>query len=341
MRMLAWAATLWLVGTLVWTGYYLAGSGEVPNPPGPWDVPLVLARALVIVAIVTGMRSLISFRVALLDVSVVCAATLALSSIFLAQGFENASPGAWATLNRPLLSIVTLMLLASAALGSWQGLPLSMVLMGLGEVGLTVGSLIYSFQALEGAFDDNRWADLGWAAGAALSILAASSIILGVDRPVRTRRRAAIPQEPAGSRALLLVSLAALVLTLAVACYGLFADATGVALAGVLAAVWIGAAMALRARRSLAGVEAAYERLDHALAEVERHSDALATSNEELGRANIQMRAMHLALSDVLNLADERSDGRLRELIETTGGELAGMLEDELRQTPPRGEDSI
>src|SRR5262245_41527239 len=167
MRMLAWAATLWLVGSLVWTAYYVVG-GNVPDPPGSWDVPLVLARLLVIAAIVTGMRSLISFRVALLDVSVVCAATLALSSIFVAQGLEDASAAALATLNRPLLSIVTLMLLASAALGSWQGLPLSMVLMGLGEVGLTIGSLIYSFQALESAFDDNRWADIGWAAGAAL-----------------------------------------------------------------------------------------------------------------------------------------------------------------------------
>lgn len=112
-----------------------------------------------IAAIVVAMRSLISLRVAILDVWAICAATFALGAAFVWRGLEDgASAGSLITLNRPLLSIITLVLLASAALGSWQGLPLSIVLIGLGEVGLTIGSLIYSFQAIGGAYVDDRWA---------------------------------------------------------------------------------------------------------------------------------------------------------------------------------------
>ena len=93
-----------------------------------------------------------------------------------------------------------------------------------------------------------------------------------------------------------------------------------VALVGVITSVWIGAATTFPARRSLDGVETAYERLDQALAEAERRRDHLTATNEELPRANVQIRTLHVAFSDLLNLADERTDGRMRELIEDAGG---------------------
>lgn len=333
-HVLAWAATLWLVGSLVWYAYYFAGGSVVPEPPGTWDVFLVLARLLVIAAIVDAMRTLISFRMAALDASVISTATVALGAASAFHGLEGGvSVSSLFTLNRPLLGIVTLMLIVSAALGSWQGLPLSIVLMGLGEVALTIGSLIYSYQAIQDEFVDDRWAGLAWAGGAALSIIAASVIITGVDRSVQIARRSRIPRHPAGSRIVLLVTLGGLLMTLSTASYGLLAGSPALVVIGVVTGVWIGVAMALRARDSIRTAEDAYGRLDRALADSERARGQLAAANEELARVNLDLRTMHVAMSDVLNLADERTDGRMRELIEATGGELAALLEEELDRT--------
>jgi hypothetical protein len=334
LRLLAWAATLWLVGSLVWYVYYFAGGSQVPEPPGTWDIFLVLARLLVIAAIVDAMRSLMSIRMAALDASVICAATVALGAAFIARGLEGGvSTSALFTLNRPLLGIVTLMLIVSAALGSWQGLPLSIVLMALGEVALTIGSLIYSYQAIQDEFVDDRWAGLAWSGGAALSIVAASVIIARVDRPVRVAMRSRIPHHPAGSRSVLLVALSGLLLTLGSALYGLVAEKPAVVLVGVVTGAWIGAAMAFRARSSIRTAETAYDRLDEAHRDSERSRDELSIANQELGRTNVDLRTLHVAMADLLNLADERTHGRMRELIEDTGGELADMLERELRRT--------
>jgi hypothetical protein len=330
---LAWAATLWLIGSLVWYGYYFAAGSEIPDPPGTFDIFFVLARLLVIAAIVDAMRSLISFRIAALDASVICAASLALGAAFVWRGLEESvSAASLVTLNRPLLGIITLMLLVSAALGSWEGLPLSIFLMGLGEVALTIGSLIYSFQAIQGEFVDDRWAGLGWAGGAALSILAASVIITGVDRPVRLVAQSQIPKHPGGSRPVLLISLGGLLVTLGVACYGLLVGSGALIVIGLLASVGIGAAMALRARDSIRTAEDAYSRLDRALSESEQTRDELASANEDLARVNMELRVMHTAFADLLNLADERSSGRMRELIEDTGDELAELLEEKMQE---------
>jgi len=330
---LAWAATFWMIGSIAWYGYYFAGGSTIPEPPGPWDVPLLVARLLVIAAIVVAMRSLISFRIAILDVWALCAATFALGAAFVWRGLEDGvSAGSLITLNRPILGIVTLVLLISAALGSWQGLPLSVILVGLGEVGLTIGSLIYSFQAIGGAYVDDRWAGLAWAVGAGLATLAASTIILGVDRRVFVVGRTHIPKHPAGSRAVLLIDVGALVLTVGVAFYGLHEDSRVLTLIGLFASVSTGIAMALRARDSIQSAESAYGRLDRTLADTERARDELADANQDLARANAQIQAVHIAYADLLNLTDERTSGRVRELIEDTGEDLAELLEGEMER---------
>jgi hypothetical protein len=329
---LAWAATFWLIGSLVWYFYYFAGGSTIPEPPGLWDGPLLIARLLVIAAVVVAMRSLISFRLAILDVWALCAATFAIGAAFVWRGLEDGvSAGSLVTLNRPLLGIVTLVLLTSAALGSWEGLPLSVVLVGFGEVGLTIGSLIYSFQAIGSGYVDDRWAGLAWAAGAGLATLAASTIILGVDRRVFAGRPH-IPKHPAGSRAALLADVGALVLTIGVAFYGLHEDSRVLTLIGLAASASIGTAMALRARNSIQSAESAYGRLDRALADTERARDELADANQDLARANAQIQAVHVAYADLLNLTDDRTSGRMRELIEDTGEDLAGFLEAEMER---------
>jgi hypothetical protein len=330
---LSLAASLWLSGTLVWYGYYFAGGRVIPEPPGPWDAFFVPALLLVIAAIVVALRSLISFRLAALDACVLIAAGVTMAAPFVRHSIERGvSAESLFTLNRPLLSIVTLMLLVSALLGSWEGLPRSIALVGLGEIPLTIGNLIYGYAAVQGMYTQNKWANLGWALGGAIFTLGALVVILGLDRPVRLPLRRRIPNHPAGSRAVLLLTLAALALTLGVAGYGLTVDARGLALVGLIASVMIGVAMALRARAAIRSAENAYSRLDGALADAERARDDLADANEDLARANAQIQAVHVAYADLLNLTDEQTHGRVRELIEDTGGGLAEFLEEEMER---------
>jgi len=331
--LLALAATLWLSGTVVWYVYYFAGGRVIPEPPGVWDAFFVPALLLVIAAIVVALRSLISFRLAALDACVLIAAGVTMATPFVRHSLERGvSAESVFTLNRPLLSIVTLMLLVSAALGSWEGLPRSMALVGLGEIPLTIGNLIYGYAAVQGQYTQNKWANLGWALGGAIFTLGALVVILGLDRPVRLRGGRDIPNHPAGSRPVLLLSLAALALTLTVAGYGLRVDARGLVLVGLIASVTIGAAMALRARAAIRSAENAYSRLDGALADAERARDELADANQDLAGANAQIQAVHIAYADLLNLTDEQTHGRVRELIQDTGGGLAELLEEEMER---------
>ena len=333
---LGWAATFWLVGSVVWYGYYVAGGNTVPSPPGTWDVFFVIARVLVIVAILDTMRSVISFRIAALDAAVISAAAFALGTAFVWRGMAHgATTASLVTLNRPLLGIVTLALIASAAVGSAAGLRKSLALMALGEVAITIGSLVYSFEAIDGAYVDDRWANLGWAGGAALSTLAAFVLILGVDRPLAFVRRR-IPDHVPAARSIVLLALAGFVLCIAVSTYGAVEQSGLLIATGLISSAVIGVAMALRARDSIRTAEGAYERLDRELAGSERLRDELAVANRGLVRANLEMQTVQVAMADLLNLADERAGGRIRELVEDTGGELAELLEQELDRTRDR-----
>jgi hypothetical protein len=161
-------------------------------------------------------------------------------------------------------------------------------------------------------------------------ILAASAIITGVDRPIKVAARSRVPRHPTGSQSVLLASLGGLVLTLGVARYGLLQGRRALVVIGLLASVGIGAAMALRARDSIRTAEDAYSRLDRALSGSERAREEFAAANQDLALANLELRVMHTALADLPNLADERSGGRMRELIEDAGDELAELLEEGL-----------
>jgi hypothetical protein len=221
------------------------------------------------------------------------------------------------------------MLICSAALRSWEGLPLAMAMLALAEAALTVGNLIYAFEAVQNKYVDARWASLAWYAGAIIALLGASTLILGIDQPVRFARTSRIPDHAAGSPHALLISLAALLLSCGVAGYGLSVGSHGLVVAGLAACTAIAAAMAFRATESIRTAENAYQRLDRALGETERAKD-------DLVRANAEIRTIQIAFADLLNLADERTDGRIRELIEDAGDDLAQLLEEEIIQTRRR-----
>lgn len=322
--LLAIAATSWLIGSAIWEGFYIAGGEKVPHAPGVWDAFFVGAQLLVIAALVIAMRSLISFRMASLDALIVTAAGVALAAPFVRHGLENGvNISSVFTLNRPILSIVIFMLVASAAFRSWEGVPLSMALLGLAEAVLTVGNLIYAFEAVQNRYVDERWATLAWGGGAVIALLASSTLVLRIDRPVRFPNSTRIPNHAVGASRVLLGSLAGLLLSCGVAGYGLTISSRGLTVAGLGACLAIGIAMAFRATDSIRTAESAYLTLDRALADTERARD-------ELARANVEIQAMQIAFADLLNLTDERTEGRIRELIEDTGQELADLLEDDI-----------
>ena len=327
----AWAATLWLAGSLVWYAFFLADGSVVPTPPGVWDFFFAGAQLCLIMAVVVSMRSFALARIAAADTAVIASAGVALGAAFISRGLEgHVSAATITTLNRPLLGIVTLMLIAAAALASWDGIPSSLVLLGLGEVGLIVGDLVYSYAAVQGHYDNDRWANLGWSAGAAGAMLAASTIILGIDRPASAARPT--PCSRPSSRFTRGPSRES------------HRD-HGDARRRDLRADWRPSECCPhrdrgqpdnRDRDGLPGTgllrtaEHAAELLDSAVLESERARDELHSVNAQLRKANTDQLVAQLAVAEAFNLIDERTQGRLRAVVEEAGGDLAALVEESL-----------
>jgi len=325
--LLAAAASLWLVGSVVWYGYYVAGGQRIPVPPGPWDPVLVAGYCLALGGIVVAVRGAISFRHVALDSIVIVAAALAVGAALVGHGLEDGVTAAsLTTLARPVFGLVALTLIATAALEARDGVPLSIALVGGGQVFLTLGSLVYSYAAVQTRYVDDRWTDLLWAVGAVVSLLAGAVVILGIDRPVKVSLRARLPGEAPGVRTVLFGALGTLAVTIGVALYGYAAHQEATLVAGLVASFAIGAAMALRAASLIRELERAYARLDRAQLAEEQANDRLAQANEELARVNVELRCAHTAFGDLLALADERTDGGMRALIEDVGDDLARLL---------------
>ncbi len=161
-------------------------------------------------------------------------------------------------------------------------------------------------------------------------MLAAATIILGIDRPLQLPARHRVPGHPVGSRAALLVTLVAIVMTLGVATYALLSDRRNVALIAVAASVAIAVAMATRARDTLRTAEHSSEMLDDVLVESERTQDELHLANSRLRDANAELRTLQLAVAQGFNLIDERTQGRLRELVQEAGDDLAALVDESI-----------
>ena len=325
------AGTVALAGAAVW-GYSFFRSGVSLVEPGPWDAFFFIAYTLALAGVVVAVHGLISLTHAVLDALVLLAAGLAVGAAILGRALERGLSGeSIASLTRPLLGVVVLTLIVTAAIEARDGVPLSIALVGVGQGFFTVGSLIYSFGALRGDYADAAWAYIAWFPGLAVSVLGAVIVILRIDRGVQLAGPARIPQHPAGARAVLYGSLGALATSVAVTLYGHATNLDGVFFAGLGSSVAIGAAMALRAATAIGEVEVAYERLDRGRFAEEQARDALARANDELAQANVELRLVQESLRDLLMLADERTEGRLSALIESSGDDVARLLRDYLR----------
>ncbi len=328
--LLASAATLWLAALLIWEAYAISAGTDLSRSTAIPDGLFAAAEILVILALAGVVGPACSLRLLVLDTSVITAVGLALAALRARRGVESSA--GFVPVGSAVLGVGALTLVVSAALQSRHGVPLSIGIFGLAEVPLIAGSVIHAYGAAQGPFVDERWAGLAWGAGAIVAAVAASVLVLGVDRRLRPRVRSAIPGHAGGARPIILLWTVALTLALGVSCYGVLSRSQRVGLVGLIAGAAIGLALALRARESIRTAETAYRRLDLALAESERSHDALVLANEELADANVQSRAVQVAFASLLNMADERSHGRIRALIEETGGELAELLEEQLER---------
>ena len=325
--LLASAATVWVLGLL--SSYASASVGGAGISAGIRSGFLATAQALVVVALVAAIGSRCSLRLVVLDTTAIAVPLLVLGALLTRPGIEIA---ALPSLSTAVLGFGGIVLIFSAALRSSAGVPLWIGVFGLAEIALTAGNLITAYAVLSGRPPEERWAGLAWAAGAIVATLAAGAVLLGIDQPVRLPVRSPIPDHAAGARPTLLLFALGLTFPLGIACDGVSSGRRGLALAGLIAGVTVSLALALRARESLRTAEAAYRSLDRSLAASERARDELVAANRELSVANVQSQAMQVAFAGLLKLADERTDGRLRQLIEETGDDLAVLLEERLER---------
>lgn len=125
-----------------------------------------------------------------------------------------------------------------------------------------------------------------------------------------------------------LLEVAAGVLACALAAIVVWASPRGwLGTAAVATAPLAAAVLALRALRHCHDAADAERRFDALTRESAASNRRLEEANAELRARNSELLALHIAFAELLNLADERSGGRMRMLIESTGTELAEWLE--------------
>jgi hypothetical protein len=139
-------------------------------------------------------------------------------------------------------------------------------------------------------------------------------------------RRAPVP----GPRALLLGTLTAIGVALAGATYGVESDQDSVATVCLAAAAVLAIAMGVITQTTIWAGRRTCDALDRALSRSESAREELRVANERLQRRNAQLQAVQLAVEDGFDWIDERTQGRLRELVEEAGDELAALVDEAL-----------
>lgn len=329
------AITFQGIGSLLWYVAYLENGSQVPDPPGYWTPFLYVALLLSVAAVWTGVRDALRLHSAMLDYSIVMAAFACLTVAVVDVPNADFSAQTLDAVARPTLCLLLVVLIASAALGRWQGLPLPVGLVGISLLFTAAGSVWFSYLVAHQAYVDDRWPNLLWFTGAVIALVAAATIILRIDRPIRMSREALPGISPL---ALLVVQAGALGMAAAVTLSGVLRSHELSLWVGGGAVAWIGLAGLLRALGALRETRGAYRRLDEAHLSLERahdRTDQLVaerdTTIEELARRNVELTAIQTMLGSVFDLADERSNGELRTRLEEAAEDIVAWL-------PPRGD---
>ena len=150
------------------------------------------------------------------------------------------------------------------------------------------------------------------------------------------RERASSAHAPAraapslGPHSLLSVTLASYFVAIAVAIYGVEMGQKSVAMVGLAFTALIAVVMAVRACTAVRAEVRSRDVCERALAKSERACEELHLANERLQRRNAELQTFQLAVVQGFDWIDERTQGRLKELVEEAGDELAALVEDAL-----------
>ena len=318
-RWLKYGAYLWAAGSFLWLAYYLNNPHSVFGRGislGPWDAFIDAGYVCALIGVVSTLRDSIHFRLAFADAVVLGGAGFAAVAAFVNHGLENGvTPTSLVTLFRPILGILLLTLIAAAAAGARGGVPLSTATIGLGQVFLYTGSLVYAYGAVQNHHAEDRWSDMFYATGACIAICAGLLVVMRVDRPVFAPSTG-IPGHPAGSRVALTIALGAAAVSAGAIAYG-YHDGSGPTVAvGCAAVIAIVAGGWLRTQITYGALEAAC---------AERDAARLSALSERQ------------ALIDLLGFVNDEVEERFRDLLDEAGSTLANAVRDYLEEQKRRG----
>jgi hypothetical protein len=312
-----------IIANAIWYIDYLEQHSRFPGF-GAWTIALYVALVVAAAAAWTGVRDILRPRDALVDYSIVVAAAVAVGVAIV--GRHAGAPWTWSTVSdvvSAILSLLIVVIIASAALGRWQALPIPVGLVGISLLFDAAGFIWSSYSFSTGPYTNNRWPTALWLTAAAIGLLAALTIIAGQDQPIRLTRK---PLPGMGPLSLLVPAAVALLIAAAVAVHGSLAGDPAALYAGLAAVTWIAAAGLVRAAVALVETRAAYVGLDAAHLELEQAHERSAALVDELESRNLELTTIQTLLGEVFEIADERSHGQLRSNLEDAGADLTEWL---------------
>ena len=88
--------------------------------------------------------------------------------------------------------------------------------------------------------------------------------------------------------------------------------------------------MTLRAYTSLRKARRSLDLLNQVLTESKQERRSLHAANAKLERKNLELRMVQIAVAQGFTLVDERTQGRLREIVIQAGDDLAALVDESL-----------
>ena len=328
------AMTFQSTGLLMW---FVAKRGVRPaaHPAlGYWTPLLYLAVVAAAAAAWTIVRGVLRARDAALECSIIAAAAAA-AAIGVAIANQHMGRSGWTidaidAMIRPLLSLLVVTLVMSALLGRGSSLPVSVMFLGAALLTTAAAQLWASCDAADGHTAGRGGRDLLWLGSSVLFLLAALAILSRRDRPLRLPRAAIPGANPAG---LAVVIAAAWAATGFVLIHGLLTSSTVEITAGAAGVTWVSLAAVTRTASALHQTRGAYRALDEAHFALEQERERVEELIVErdaviatLRERNVELSTTQIMLGPLLDLADERTDGRLRISLEETADDLASWL---------------
>ena len=326
------AMTFQSTGLLMW---FVAKRGVRPaaHPAlGYWTPLLYLAVVAAAAAAWTIVRGVLRARDAALECSIIAAAAAAIG---VAIANQHMGRSGWAidaidAMVRPLLSLLVVTLVMSALLGRGSSLPVSVMFLGAALLTTAAAQLWASCDAAEGHTAGRGGRDLLWLGSSVLFLLAALAILSRRDRPLRLPRAAIPGANPAGLAVVIAAAWAAAGFVLI---NGLLTSSTVEITAGAAGVTWVSLAAVTRTASALHQTRGAYRALDEAHFALEQERERVEELIVErdaviatLRERNVELSTTQIMLGPLLDLADERTEGRLRTSLEETADDLASWL---------------